>query len=167
MLSLRTAHKGKNGANCGKIADSAVHLRLMARKIVLTVGRLARLPEWSAACVAFRLFASVNHVLPAFRNVWNSLHDDKNDCISDAWAQNCPRPFAFDPRGRLRAKCSGEPAKDAAAAIYRCASTGSSREDANGRTRDETRREYRQSAVGDERTKSRSRVLSPGAGRRV
>src|ERR1039458_997700 len=102
----------------GKIADSAVHTRPMARKIVCN-GRqscpAARVVRLSAARLGFsRAF----NTLCRLQNVWNSLHDDKYDCISDLWAQNCPRPSAFDPgSSRLRAKRSGEPGEDAATAI--------------------------------------------------
>ena len=136
-------------ALCGKIADSAVHARLLTRKIVCNgrqscpAARVVRLP-------AARLgFSRAFNTLCRLQNLWNSLHDDKNDCIFDPWAKNCPRPSALIAgSGRLRAKRSGQrrpgsPGEDAAGAADRRThfgrtGTGFSREDASGRYRRDT-----------------------------
>ena len=138
MLSLRTTREGENGANCGKIADSAAHLRPMARKIVLIVGRLAQLPEWALCTRRVSAICERESRIAGFQDLWNSLHDDKNDYISDAKAQDCPRPFAFDPRSRLRAKHSSEygtreSGKDTAGAAWCRTGAGRSRSDLAGK----------------------------------
>jgi hypothetical protein len=132
-----------NGGNLRKIADSAAHTRLFARKIVCNgrqscpAARVVRLPAAGFG------FSRALNTLCLLQNVWNSLHDDKNDCIFDPWAENCPRSSAFDPgSSRLRAKrsgqqCSGEDTTGAAARPTHLGRTGTgcSREDASGRYR--------------------------------
>jgi hypothetical protein len=121
------------------MAESAVRSRLLARKIVCN-GRqscLAARPAWLPAS-RFDYPRAFN-TLYRLQNVWNSLHDDKYDCIFDLWAHDCPRSFAFfTGSSRLRAKRSGEPGEDAATAIYRCASSDRSAKNAGGRYRHDT-----------------------------
>jgi hypothetical protein len=123
-------------AICAKIADSAVHARLLTRKIVFN-GR--RRCTGLLPAPRFRL----SRAFDTLCRFWNSLHDDKDDSISNPWAQDCPRPSALIAgSSRLRAKRTGE---GATGAINRCASsdrarlartgTNRSREDACGRHR--------------------------------
>jgi len=133
-------------AICGKIADSAVHARLLTRKIVCN-GRQscpAARPAWLPAS-RFDYPRAFN-TLYRLQLVWISLHDDKNDYIFDPWAHDCPRSFAFfTGSSRLRAKRSGRrrpgsPGEDATGAARRRShhdrsSTGCSCEDASGRYR--------------------------------